>query len=84
MPSFTQKRKQMFEFIADRCRRGQPPSRREVAEKFNMNANAAHQNIKVLVALGYLIHEPAVSRGLQVAKQHRLGIPIVSLEDLDK
>ena len=84
MLKFTPKRKKMFDFIANRCDGGLPPSVREVAEEFYMTINGAYQNIQVLVDLGYLTHVPGISRGLRVKKRPKRGIPIVTLEDLTR
>lgn len=67
----TQRQAEIFGFIAKEITRGLPPTRAEIARKFNIAPNAAEDFIKVLAKKGHLQLLPRVSRGVILTEQGR-------------
>jgi len=82
MEPLTKKQQKVFKFIESRLRNNNPPSQREIAERFSLAQNAVYQLVGYLKKKGYLI-DSGGHRGLRLSKAYieRIkqseGIPVV-------
>jgi len=53
------------EYITDN---GYPPTRKEIAERFSISANAAQLRLRTLERRGKISISPGISRGIRVKK----------------
>lgn len=57
---------------------GAPPTRAEIAKTLGFRSvNAAEDHLKALARKGAITLAPGTSRGIQLAKEHGIGLPIV-------
>jgi len=82
MEPLTEKQQKIFKFIEGRLRDGEPPSQREIAERFGLAQNSVYQIIGYLKEKGYLSNVGGhrglrLSAGCLKAVQQKLGVPIV-------
>lgn len=57
---------------------GAPPTRAEIAKTLGFRSvNAAEDHLKALARKGAITLSPGTSRGIQLANQHGLGLPII-------
>ena len=58
---------------------GYPPTRVEIAEHFGFkSSNAAEEYVKALVKKGYITRIQGQSRGIQLVKKRKSGLPVIS------
>ena len=69
MEALTEKQRQIFEFIEERLRAGNPPSQREIASHFGLAQNSIYQIVGYLREKGYLAVLVG-HRGLRLSKEY--------------
>ena len=63
---------------------GAPPTRAEIARTLGFRSvNAAEDHLKALARKGAISLAPGTSRGIQLAKEHGIGLPIVKPNGAD-
>lgn len=64
---------------------GAPPTRAEIAKTLGFRSvNAAEDHLKALARKGAISLAPGTSRGIQLAKEYGIGLPIVKVRNADK
>jgi repressor LexA len=63
---------------------GAPPTRAEIAKTLGFRSvNAAEDHLKALARKGAITLSPGTSRGIQLAREHGIGLPIVKSTNAD-
>lgn len=75
----TKRQTEVLQVICDHIEQmGAPPTRAEIAKIMGFKSvNAAEDHLKALARKGVIILAPGTSRGIQLAKGHGLGFPII-------
>lgn len=83
--SLTRRQSEVLEVIRSHIEKtGAPPTRAEIARTLGFRSvNAAEDHLKALARKGAITLAPGTSRGIQLAKEHGLGLPIVKSPNAD-
>lgn len=75
----TKRQMEVLQVIRDHIEQaGAPPTRAEIAKILGFRSvNAAEDHLKALARKGVITLAPGTSRGIQLAKSHGLGLPII-------
>ena len=75
----TKRQTEVLQVICDHIEQmGAPPTRAEIAKILGFKSvNAAEDHLKALARKGVILLAPGTSRGIQLAKGHGLGLPII-------
>jgi repressor LexA len=82
MEALTEKQQKVLGFIEKRLEENNPPSQREIAQRFSLARNAIRQFVSYLMKKGYLA-DLGGHRGLRLSKEYlyrkkeREGVPVV-------
>lgn len=78
-PSLTRRQSEVLQVIRNHIEKtGAPPTRAEIARTLGFRSvNAAEDHLKALARKGAISLAPGTSRGIQLAKEHGVGLPIV-------
>lgn len=69
MTHTTQRQREILKFIADRIRRGMPPTIREIGEQFGIGStNGVNDHLKALERKEFLLRGETTARGLRITK----------------
>lgn len=77
--SLTRRQSEVLQVIRNHIEKtGAPPTRAEIARTLGFRSvNAAEDHLKALARKGAITLAPGTSRGIQLAKEHGIGLPIV-------
>jgi repressor LexA len=77
--SLTRRQSEVLQVIRSHIEKtGAPPTRAEIARTLGFRSvNAAEDHLKALARKGAITLAPGTSRGIQLAKEHGIGLPIV-------
>lgn len=84
--SLTRRQTEVLQVIRSHIEKtGAPPTRAEIAKTLGFRSvNAAEDHLKALARKGAITLAPGTSRGIQLAKEHGIGIPIVKSPTADQ
>lgn len=75
--NLTQRQQEVFDFIQQYIEvNGYPPTLAEISEKLSIQPNAARTHLLLMQRKNVLRYVPNISRGIELLKQKRHGIPI--------
>jgi repressor LexA len=77
--SLTRRQSEVLQVIRNHIEKtGAPPTRAEIAKTLGFRSvNAAEDHLKALARKGAISLAPGTSRGIQLAKEHGIGLPII-------
>lgn len=77
--SLTRRQSEVLQVIRNHIEKtGAPPTRAEIAKTLGFRSvNAAEDHLKALARKGAITLAPGTSRGIQLAKEHGIGLPII-------
>lgn len=77
--SLTRRQSEVLQVIRSHIEKtGAPPTRAEIARTLGFRSvNAAEDHLKALARKGAISLSPGTSRGIQLAREHGIGLPIV-------
>lgn len=77
--SLTRRQSEVLQVIRNHIEKtGAPPTRAEIAKTLGFRSvNAAEDHLKALARKGAILLAPGTSRGIQLAKEHGIGLPII-------
>ena len=83
--SLTRRQTEVLQVIRSHIEKtGAPPTRAEIARTLGFRSvNAAEDHLKALARKAAITLAPGTSRGIQLAKEHGIGIPIVKSPTAD-
>lgn len=83
--SLTRRQSEVLEVIRNHIEKtGAPPTRAEIAKTLGFRSvNAAEDHLKALARKGAISLSPGTSRGIQLAREHGIGLPIVKSPQAD-
>ncbi len=83
--SLTRRQSEVLQVIRNHIEQtGAPPTRAEIAKTLGFRSvNAAEDHLKALARKGVITLAPGTSRGIQLAKEHGIGLPIVKAHNAD-
>jgi len=83
--SLTRRQNEVLQVIRNHIEKtGAPPTRAEIAKTLGFRSvNAAEDHLKALARKGAITLAPGTSRGIQLAKEHGIGLPIVKSPTAD-
>lgn len=83
--SLTRRQNEVLQVIRNHIEKtGAPPTRAEIAKTLGFRSvNAAEDHLKALARKGAITLAPGTSRGIQLAKEHGIGLPIVKSPSAD-
>lgn len=83
--SLTRRQTEVLQVIRNHIEKtGAPPTRAEIAKTLGFRSvNAAEDHLKALARKGAITLSPGTSRGIQLAKEHGIGLPIVKANTID-
>ena len=83
--TLTRRQSEVLEVIRNHIEKtGAPPTRAEIAKTLGFRSvNAAEDHLKALARKGAITLAPGTSRGIQLAKEHGVGLPIVKSPSTD-
>lgn len=83
--SLTRRQTEVLQVIRNHIEKtGAPPTRAEIAKTLGFRSvNAAEDHLKALARKGAITLSPGTSRGIQLAKEHGIGLPIVRAHTID-
>lgn len=82
--SLTRRQSEVLQVIRNHIEKtGAPPTRAEIAKTLGFRSvNAAEDHLKALARKGAILLSPGTSRGIQLAKEHGVGLPIIKKPNL--
>lgn len=85
MTTLTRRQSEVLQVIRDHIEKaGAPPTRAEIARTLGFRSvNAAEDHLKALARKGAITLAAGTSRGIQLTKQHGIGLPIIKTSYLD-
>lgn len=83
--SLTRRQSEVLQVIRNHIEKtGAPPTRAEIAKTLGFRSvNAAEDHLKALARKGAIVLAPGTSRGIQLAKEHGIGLPIIKSPSAD-
>ncbi|MFI4937456.1 MAG: transcriptional repressor LexA [Candidatus Berkiellales bacterium] len=83
--TLTRRQTEVLEVIRNHIENtGAPPTRAEIAKTLGFRSvNAAEDHLKALARKGAITLSPGTSRGIQLAREHGIGLPIVKSPSAD-
>lgn len=83
--SLTRRQSEVLQVIRNHIEKtGAPPTRAEIAKTLGFRSvNAAEDHLKALARKGAITLAPGTSRGIQLAREHGIGLPIVKTSNAD-
>lgn len=83
--ALTRRQAEVLKVIRDHIVKfGAPPTRAEIAGELQFRSvNAAEDHLKALARKGAIFLTPGTSRGIKLAKEHGVGLPIIKNPGLD-
>lgn len=77
--TLTRRQSEVLQVIRNHIEKtGAPPTRAEIAKTLGFRSvNAAEDHLKALARKGAIVLAPGTSRGIQLAKEHGIGLPII-------
>lgn len=84
--SLTRRQSEVLQVIRNHIEQtGAPPTRAEIAKTLGFRSvNAAEDHLKALARKGAIVLSPGTSRGIKLAKEFGIGLPIVKSPTADK
>lgn len=84
--SLTRRQSEVLQVIRNHIEQfGAPPTRAEIAKTLGFRSvNAAEDHLKALARKGAILLSPGTSRGIKLAKEFGIGLPIVKSPNPDK
>jgi len=83
--TLTRRQSEVLQVIRNHIEKtGAPPTRAEIAKTLGFRSvNAAEDHLKALARKGAIVLAPGTSRGIQLAKEHGIGLPIIKSPGAD-
>ncbi len=83
--TLTRRQSEVLQVIRNHIEKtGAPPTRAEIAKTLGFRSvNAAEDHLKALARKGAIVLAPGTSRGIQLAKEHGIGLPIIKSPSAD-
>jgi len=83
--TLTRRQSEVLQVIRNHIEKtGAPPTRAEIARTLGFRSvNAAEDHLKALARKGAITLSPGTSRGIQLAKEHGIGLPIIKTQNCD-
>jgi repressor LexA len=84
--SLTRRQSEVLQVIRNHIEQtGAPPTRAEIAKTLGFRSvNAAEDHLKALARKGAIVLSPGTSRGIKLAKEYGIGLPIVKSPTAEK